>query len=145
MLVHFPIVLLLLGVGLQLLVMLQGGDLSARTCLSGVALATLALGALSAVVAAVFGDMALDTAVALGFPDAPLETHESFGLTTMGVFLGITAVQAGAWWRRIALAGGRGWLLTVIGLAAVVLLIVTAYFGGDLVYGIGVNVRPVSP
>jgi uncharacterized membrane protein len=143
MVVHFPIVLLLVAVAIQCLVLMRGGDLSAHDCLSNLTLTTMALGALSAVVAAFFGDIALDKAVALGFPEGPLETHEAFGITTMSVFLAITAVQGVAWWRRISLAGRRGWILASIGAAGALLLIVTAFFGGHLVYEIGVNVRAV--
>jgi uncharacterized membrane protein len=143
MVVHFPIVLLMLAVAVQWLVLIRGGDLSAHDCLSNLTLATLALGALSAVVAAFFGDVALDKAVALGFPAGPLETHEAFGITTMSVFLAITAVQAFAWWRGIGLSGRRGWILASIGTVGVILLVVTAFFGGHLVYEIGVNVRAV--
>jgi uncharacterized membrane protein len=33
----------------------------------------------------------------------------------------------------------------VLSLVGVVLVLVTAYYGGDLVYRIGVNVAPVKP
>jgi uncharacterized membrane protein len=58
----------------------------------------------------------------------------------MWVFLGIAALQLLAWWRRVPLSGGRGWAMVGLGAVGVVLVIVTAYFGGDLVYNLGVNV-----
>lgn len=145
MLVHFPIVLFILGVALEFVVMIRNGDLSPRDCPSRVALATLLLGTLAAIAAAIFGDMALDKAVALGFPKAPLEEHEALGLTTMWIFIGLCAVQLLALWRRVALPGWRGWTLTVLGLAGVGVLLVAAYHGGELVYALGVNVAPVKP
>jgi uncharacterized membrane protein len=70
MLVHFPIVLYLLAVGLQLLDLLRHGDLSTNHCLG-----PLLLAATTAAVAAFFGDIALDHAIERGFPAAPLESH----------------------------------------------------------------------
>jgi uncharacterized membrane protein len=145
MLVHFPIVLFLLGAALQLIALARGGDLAGRACLANAALAAMLLAALSAIAAAFFGDIAFDHAVALAFPRAPLERHADFGYTTMWFFIASAALTLLAWWRRFALAGGRGWLWFAASLAGVALVLATAYFGGDLVYGIGVNVAPVTP
>lgn len=145
MLVHFPIVLFLAAVGLQWLVLLRRGDLAANSCIANTALASLLFAALAAVVAATFGDMALDHAVALGFPQGPLETHAALGISTMSFLLLLSAFHLLARWRHWALAGGRGWLLLGVALLGVVLLIVTAYHGGDLVYRLGVNVDAVRP
>jgi uncharacterized membrane protein len=145
MLVHFPIVLFLLGAGLQLLVLGRGGDLAAHQCLANTAIAIIALAALSAIVAAIFGDIALDRALELGFPRAPLERHEDFGFTTMWSFIAYAVLYILAWWRRFSLAAGRGWVWFVVALAGVVLILATSYFGGELVYNVGVNVAPVKP
>ncbi len=145
MLVHFPIVLYLLAVGLQLLVLLRRGDLADNTCLSNSALGALVLAAVAAAVTAFFGDIALDHAVALGFPRAPLETHADLGISTMSMMLVLAGFHLLARWRHWPLAGGRGWLAWLVALAGVALLIVTAYHGGDLVYRIGVNVQAVTP
>jgi len=145
MLVHFPIVLYLLAVGLQLLVLLRRGDLAADTCLANTALGALLLAATAAAVAAYFGDIALDHAVALGFPPAPLEVHANLGISTMSFMLVLSAVHVAARWRHWLLGGGRGWLLWAVALIGVVLLIITAYHGGELVYSIGVNVKAVTP
>lgn len=145
MLVHFPIVLSLVGVGLEFLVMALGADPAEHRCLSNVALATLLLGAVAAIVAAFFGDIALDKAASLGFPRDPMETHAEFGFTTMWLFIVLSLAYLFAWWRRVSLTGWKGWALFLIGLAGVVLVLTTAYHGGDLVYRIGVNVAPVKP
>ena len=145
MLVHFPIVLFLLGAALELLVLTRGGDLSARQCLAQSALALIVLAALAAAVTAFFGDIAFDHAVGLGFAQAPLERHADFGYTTMWFIIVYAALYLLAWWRRVPLAGGRGWLWFIVSLAGIALVLATAYFGGDLVYRIGVNVAPVSP
>lgn len=145
MLIHFPIVLYLMAVGLQLLVLLRHDDLSANACLANTALGALLLAALAAVVAAIFGDIALDHAVEIGFAKAPLENHGDFGTTTMTFMLLLGAFHIAARRFHWQLAGGRGWLLWLVALLGMVLLLVTAYFGGNLVYEMGVNVKGVTP
>ena len=145
MVVHFPIVLFLLGAALEFIALVRGADLAGRSSLANGALALMLLAAAAAVVSAIFGDIALEHAVKLGFAQAPLERHGGFGFGTMWFFLAYGALYLLAWWRRFPLAGGRGWLWFAVSLAGVALVLVTAYFGGDLVYRLGVNVAPVSP
>lgn len=144
-LVHFPIVLLLLGVVLDFAVLARGGDLAARDCLAVSAGGALVLGAIAAAVAAYFGDIALDAAVAKGFPAAPLERHQFLGVTTLVIFAVLALVRLALGWRRTPLAGPRGWVLFLLGAAGAGVLLTAAYFGGDLVYRLGVNVIPVQP
>ena len=145
MLVHFPIVLFLVAIAVQLLILARGGDLSERACLPSIGLAALALGALAAVAAAVFGDIALDHAIELGFPRGPLEAHQELGLTTTWLFVALAVLLGLAWWRRIPLKAVRGWAFAVVGVLGCAILLMTAYHGGDLVYRIGVNVDAVKP
>ena len=145
MLVHFPIVLFLVAIAAQLLTLARGGDLSERTCLPSTALVALILAALAASAAAVFGDIALDRAVELGFPKDPLETHQELGLTTTWLFVALAVIQGFAWWRKISTKAARGWTLFLVGVVGCVLLLLTAYHGGNLVYKIGVNVDSVKP
>jgi uncharacterized membrane protein len=144
MLVHFPIVLFLLSITSAVIVLVQGGDLTQRACLPSIALGALILGALFAIAAAVFGDIALDQAVSLGFPKDPLEAHEELGLMTTWLFAALAVVQGLAWWRRFSLKGSRGWIVTLVGVAGCVVLLLAAYRGGNLVYNIGVNVLAVK-
>ena len=145
MLVHFPIVLFLLGTALAFIALARRTDLSGRTCLANATLSVFVLAAIAAAVTAFFGDIAFDHAVSLGFPKGPLDRHAGFGYTTMWFFIVYAAFYLYAWWRHVPLARGRGWLWFVVGLVGVALVLVTAYFGGDLVYRIGVNVAPVTP
>ncbi len=145
MLVHFPIVLYLLAIGLQFLVLLRNGDLAANACLANSAFVALLLAGASAVVAAFFGDKALDHAISLGFPSAPLETHATFGISTMAFMLIMSAVHIAARWSHWTFSGMRGYLMLIVGAVGVVLLMITAYHGGNLVYQIGVNVHSVTP
>lgn len=145
MLVHFPIVLLLIGMLLYLVVAVRQDDLASRRGLPVLAFLCILAGVLMAALAAGFGDVALDVAVDKGFDKAPLEEHEDLAGATIAVFGLLAAVQAFALWRAYPLKGGKAWLLTVVALAGVVLLLNTAYHGGQLVYEIGVNVTPVKP
>jgi uncharacterized membrane protein len=143
MLVHFPIVLWISSEIIAVSVLLTGGDLSARRHWPLTAFYALLAGMVFAALAAFFGDVALDHAVAAGFPAAPLETHEAFAITTLCIFGLHTVLRLLAIGRRYPLSGLRGWLSELPGLIGIVLLIVTAYLGGELVYHLGVNVAAV--
>jgi uncharacterized membrane protein len=143
MLVHFPLALFPVAIGAQLLAMLRGHDLFGRSCLSSTAMTLLALAAAGAVVAAVFGDMALDKALDAGVQMATMEDHEELGQLS-AVLLSVLAV-AGLWLYRKAgssLVVSR--LFVVACLVVLVVLLTTAWFGGQLVYEHGINVL-VSP
>jgi uncharacterized membrane protein len=145
MLVHFPIVLLITACAMDIILLSMKKDLTSRQCLSMVALAALLLGTLAAGLAAIFGDIALDRAISLGFPPGPLETHETFALITIAVFSVHCLLRLLALWRRIPLRGSIGWISALPGMVGVVLLIFTAYYGGELVYHFGVNVAAAVP
>jgi uncharacterized membrane protein len=145
MLVHFPIVLFMSAVALQFLALVRGGDLGSRECLPLLALWGLVIGTVIAGIAAVFGDIALDHAAELGFQTGYLEEHEDLGLATLAAFVVLSLLHLGARWRHIPLKGDKGWTLAVAGLAGVVLMVIAAAHGAELVYELGVNVTPVKP
>jgi len=145
MLVHFPIALLITACSLDIIVLLIKKDLINRQCLPLIALSALLLGTLSAGIAAIFGDVALDKAISLGFPRRPLETHETLALITIAVFSFNCLLRLLALWRRVPLQGYIGWISVLPGIVGVVLLIFTAYYGGELVYHFGVNVAAALP
>jgi uncharacterized membrane protein len=145
MLVHFPIVLLITAVALDIIGLSIKKDLASRECLPLIALSALLLGTLSAGIAAIFGDIALDKALSLGFPSGPLETHETLALITIAVFSIHCLLRLLALWRRYPLRDFSGWIAVLPGLVGVGLLIATAYYGGELVYRFGVNVATVLP
>lgn len=139
MIVHFPIVLIMTAFLFDA-VRLKGSapGASGRTLDTGTILAALA--GLAAVVAFVFGDLAYDIAVDKGFSEAQLEGHEGWGTTTT-IVLAIIAVVRLAMWMRGVNKGSMGRLFAAATTAAgSVMVIVTAYFGGQLVYELGVNV-----
>jgi len=140
MLVHFPIVLLIAAFAMDIIVLSIKKDLTSRQCLPMIALSALILGTLAAGLAAIFGDIAFDKAVSLGFLSGPIETHETLALITITVFGLYCLWRLLALWRRYPLRGLIGWVSVLPGMAGVVLLIITAYYGGELVYHFGVNV-----
>jgi uncharacterized membrane protein len=140
MLVHFPIVLWICAEVIAVTILLHGGDLSARKHWSLTAFYALLAGTLFGGLAAFFGDIAFDHAMAAGFPAHPLEIHQAFALTTLSIFALHAVLRLLAIWRRHPLTGLRGWLAELPGLVGIVLLMFTAYFGGELVYHFGVNV-----
>jgi uncharacterized membrane protein len=140
MLVHFPIVLWISAETIAVVVLLRGGDLSARQHWPAVALYSLLAGTAFALIAALFGDIALDHAVAAGFAAGPLEIHETVAVITLSIFALHSALRLLAIWRRYPLIGIRGWLAELPGLVGICGLLVTAYLGGELVYHMGVNV-----
>jgi uncharacterized membrane protein len=145
MLVHFPIVLLFTACAMDIILLSIKKDLTNRQCLPMIAISALLLGTLSAGFAAIFGDIALDKAISLGFPSGPLETHEELALITIAVFSFHCLLRLLALWRKYPLRGYIGWISELPGMAGLVLLIFTAYYGGELVYHFGVNVAVVSP
>ena len=145
MLVHFPIVFLTVAVAMDIICLSIKKNLADREGLPLISFSALLLGTLSAGIAAIFGDIAFDRAVSLGFSAGPIETHETLALITIAVFSLYCLLRILAFWRRYSLSGLVGWLSALPGMLGVVLLITTAYYGGELVYHFGVNVAPVIP
>ena len=145
MLVHFPIVLLITAVVMDILALSIKKNLADRKGLPMTALAALLMGILTAGIAAIFGDIASDKAVSLGFPTGPLETHETLALITIAIFSIYGLLRILAVWRRYTLRGITGWIAALPGMAGFILLIATAYYGGELVYHFGVNEAAALP
>jgi uncharacterized membrane protein len=143
MLIHFPLALLPVAIGTQLLALFRGEDLFNRSCLSSTAVSLLVLAAAGAVVAAVFGDMALDKALDAGVQMATMEDHEELGKIS-AVLLSLLAVAALWFYRRAGSSITTDRIFLFASLVVLAVLIATAWFGGQLVYEHGVNVL-VSP
>ncbi len=139
MIVHFPIVFLLTLAAFDLIAGFLGYDL-AQGAVGNVSTGLSVLGGAGAVVAFFFGDMALEIAEAGGFSSEIAEIHESLGTAVAAVF-GIWAVlRAFAWWRGFNLSGALGKTVPLVEIAGAVLVLATAWYGGQLVYSLGVNV-----
>jgi len=139
MLVHFPLALLPVVLGIQFFTLIRGESLFDRCCAQNCALGLLVLAAVTAVAAATFGDMALDKAVASGVKLSLLESHEELGQASAALLVLITL--AGGWLFKVqALSMKVSWGFWLAGVAVFVVLLITAWHGGHLVYDLGVNV-----
>lgn len=145
MLVHFPIVLFIIGLLAGIYLLLRGEDLAQRECLPMVGVASFVVGVIMAFIAATFGDMALDAAIDKGFAKSPLEEHEELATMTMVIFSLLTVVWVGAMWKGIKIRGAKALLFVITAIVGVGILLSTAYRGGNLVYKKGVNVELVKP
>ena len=132
MTVHFTVAFLVAGGIAE-----ATGILAARERLERFGGALVVLGTISVVATVVTGFLAENSVDHPTGATAAIERHESAGLVVLGVFL--VAIFWKGWDRGRVRESARP-LYAVFVLAAVVLVIVTASFGGDLVYGHGVGV-----
>ena len=138
--VHFPIVLIILLAGFDLIAALRGAAISGRTTAGHIAASFAVLAGLSALTAAFFGDIALEHAEAGGFSSGIAEIHEHFGEIAAVALAGWALIRVFFWWRDIRLSGGGALVTALISIAGAALVTTTAYYGGQLVYDLGVNV-----
>lgn len=140
MIVHFPIVLVFLVAGYELIATALGRTVTGRTASGNFAVGLLVLAAGAAVVAYYLGDIALSFAEANGFESDVAETHESLG-KLVAISLSVWAlIRAVVWWSNIKLERPISYGVPVVSIAIAGLVTWTAYFGGQLVFDLGVNV-----
>jgi uncharacterized membrane protein len=144
MLVHFPIVFFLSLAILDTVATLRGVPVTGRGGIGNVSTGLALLAGLFAIVTYIFGDMALEFAEAGGFHNDVAEIHESLGEATAAAFAIWAIVRIVAWWRNAKLRGGSAILLSLVELSGAGVVMATAYFGGQLVYDLGVNVAQAS-
>jgi uncharacterized membrane protein len=140
MVVHFPIVFAVTLAGFDLVAAFLGRDTGGRGPVGNVSAGLAVLAALAAMAASTFGDMALEIALAKGGPADALEFHDMLGTISATLLSVWGALRVLAWWRRIPLAGARAWGAAFVETAIVAVVLVTAFYGGNLVYGHGVAV-----
>ena len=142
-LVHFPIVLIYTLAAIDL-VALAGGSAVTRRSGAGTISTFVALAAgVFAVGTWIFGGLALDHAEAAGFSSDVAEIHESLGGITAIAFLIWGLVRLALWirnreFRAVTIA------IPLIEIAGTMLVTATAYYGGLLVYELGVNVAKAA-
>ncbi len=144
MLVHFPIVFFLSLAVFDIVVAARGKDVTGRSYAGGVSTGIAVLAGLSGVAAFYFGGMALDIAESHGFHSDVAEMHESLGAASAVAFAIWALIRAFLWWRDIRLSGGTSALVPAIEVAGAALVSSTAYYGGMLVYDLGVNVAKAA-
>lgn len=139
--VHFPIALLCVGVAFDALApRWPSGGLREASFYS------LLAGVLSAALAVVTGGMEEELAERAGAPESVLELHESLGTVTLVVFVALLGLRFAILW---------GWLKEIraltlgLGVIGIVILALTGYWGGELVYTYGTGMKavmsPVTP
>ncbi len=135
--VHFPIALLATAIFLEVIELFLKRD-----ALREAATWLLGLGFLGGLVATVTGILAEEAAEEMGVPESAIETHELLAFATLAVFAVLIAIRWLQRKRRIPEFPG---IVLAIGLVGVILIGLTGYFGGDLVYRYGAGVeRPAS-
>ena len=140
MLVHFPIVFVLTLAVLDVAATIAGKSVTGRSALGNASTALAVLAALFAIVTYAFGDMALDIAESTGWSSETAEIHEHLGMATTAVLVVWAAVRLFAWLRNARLPGWARTMVPLVELGGAAAVVVTAYFGGQLVYNLGVNV-----
>jgi len=139
--VHFPIALLCASVAFD--------ALASRWPTGGLretSLYTLLAGVMAAGLAVVTGGMEEDLAKRAGAPESVLELHEGLGQVTLVIFVVLLGLRLAMQW---------GWLKEIrsltlgLGAIGIVILGLTGYWGGELVYVYGIGVKtvmaPVTP
>ena len=136
--VHFPIALLSVAVFFDWLGIITGREGFRRT-----ALHLLVVGILAGGTALLSGVLSEEAVEAAGVPEGAIEEHEEFAFFSMYAFGAVALLRwffRNRWdetWRRAVYA--------VACVAALVLLGIAGYHGGDLVYEHGAGVKAVKP
>ncbi len=144
MLVHFPIVLVFLLTAFDVVATFRGKTVTGRTTSGNFSTGIAVLTALFAIATYFFGGMALDVAESTGFHSDIAETHESLGEIVAIAATIYAVIRAGLWLRDIRITGLPSYVFPVAAIAGSALVSATAYFGGQLVYELGVNVAKVA-
>lgn len=137
--VHFPIVLIFTVTLIDIIGFSQREDMTVRTGVGTISTGLAVAAGLFAIVTWYLGGLALDVAESGGFSSPVAETHEGLGGVTALAFFIWGIVRLGLWVRNRGI-GSIAVAVPLIELAGSVLVTVTAYYGGILVYDLGVNV-----
>ncbi len=132
MLVHFPIALLSASMLCDLLALRWRPD---EFRIAG--LYTLVLGLAGALLSVISGHMAEEAVEHSGVPEQILEIHEKLGFATFWIFAGLLGLRAA---ERLGWIGWQRMITIAVGMVAVLVLFVTSYYGGSLVYDYGAGV-----
>jgi uncharacterized membrane protein len=142
--VHFPIVLLIALALLDISALIGGWSLDGRGCIANLSVSLAIFAGLSGAITWVFGDWSQDIALASNVSAQVaqlVEFHCDLGDAMAVLLVAWALVRGFVWWRRIALTGAWRGLIVLAEIGLVILIIVTAYYCGQLVYEHGVNVH----
>jgi uncharacterized membrane protein len=139
-LVHFPIVFILCLAAFDLLATARGHVITGRGAAGNLSTGLAVLAGGFAVVAFLFGGMALDIAESGGFHSDVAEIHEGLG-TTVAVAAAVWGLaRLVLWWRDLRFGRTVAGLVSLVEIGGAGLVLATAFYGGQLVYDLGVNV-----
>jgi uncharacterized membrane protein len=138
--IHFPIVLTILLAAFDLGWASRSPFPDHRGAAAQISTGLALLAGVAALIAFALGDIAYDIAVARGGPADALEIHEGLGSMTAITLAAWALVRGWLWWRGRGLSRRSVAAFATIEAAAMVLVIVTAFYGGRLVYTYGVGV-----
>jgi uncharacterized membrane protein len=144
MVVHFPIVLIILMAAVDTFASFRGISVTGRTTAGNLSVSLSLMTGVFAIAAFIFGGYALNVAESGGFHSDVAEMHESLGEAVAIVTSIYAAFRAAMWLKDIRLKGPLSFALPIMGIAGCVLVAATAYFGGQLVYELGVNVAKIA-
>jgi uncharacterized membrane protein len=136
--VHFPIVLSLVAVALELLARHRR-----LRALAGAAGLLMVLAALSSVAAVLTGNAAHDDAVIPTAAAALVARHENIGEIAMWLLLGLAAARVVTAWRGW-FRGVVVWGYLTVAVVAATLVGFNGYLGGEMVFRHGVGTAPVQ-
>ncbi|RWA77299.1 hypothetical protein EN836_17030 [Mesorhizobium sp. M1C.F.Ca.ET.193.01.1.1] len=142
-LVHFPIVLIYTLAVIDLIALAKSNAVTMRSSVGTISTFVAVTAGLFAVGTWFFGGMALDHAEAAGFSSEVAEIHESLGTISAATFLGWGLIRLALWARNREL-GTLALAIPAVEIAGAALVTVTAYYGGQLVYDLGVNVTKAA-
>ncbi|TGV51006.1 hypothetical protein EN784_52055 [bacterium M00.F.Ca.ET.141.01.1.1] len=142
-LVHFPIVLIYMLVAIDLVALVGGSAVTKRSGAGTISTFVALSAGVFAIGTWFFGGLALDHAEAAGFSSDIAEIHESLGGITAFAFLVWGIVRFALWMRNrdmraVTIA------IPLIEVCGAFLVTATAYYGGLLVYELGVNVAKTA-
>jgi uncharacterized membrane protein len=142
-LVHFPIVLIYTLVAIDLVALAGGSAVTGKSGAGTISTFVALAAGVFAIGTWFFGGLALDHAEAAGFSSDIAEIHESLGGITAFAFLIWGLVRLALWIRNREF---RAVTITIplIEIGGAVLVTATAYYGGRLVYELGVNVAKTA-
>jgi uncharacterized membrane protein len=144
MLVHFPIVLIFLLTAFDVGATVRGRSVTGRTVAGNISTSMAVLTGLFAIATYFFGGMALNVAESGGFHSDVAEIHESLG-EMVAIVTGVYALlRAGLWFKDFRINGVPSFLFPIASIAGSALVAITAYYGGQLVYELGVNVAKIA-
>ena len=135
--VHFPIALLMTAVFFEL-----AGLWGRRDLFRQFGFWLLALGLVAGVVSAGVGFWVHEAVEKSGVPEEAVDRHESLAVATLITFAVLMGYRR---WARDRWTVRHQSLYSVLALAGAILLALTGYFGGDLVYQYGAGVQKTAP